>query len=211
MILIEVLLPPDTRANQPLASDVPPGSLYSVTDEDNLIEQSDGTVWVRYGGSSPATTGTSGVLNAQTSATGIGNSADTLDAVLFTYTLPANRLAADGDSVRVIATGHFAANSNDKLVKPWFAGNAISDAVLTGGNDVDWVCELEIVRIDATHVSARGELRPYGLVAQLKVFPNLVVADLTATASVIEITGASPTTGAANDVLGYLMKTVLEN
>ena len=39
----------DTRANQPVATSVSPGTLYSVTDEDNLIEQSDGTVWTQYG------------------------------------------------------------------------------------------------------------------------------------------------------------------
>lgn len=44
----------------------------------------------------------------------------------------------------------------------------------------------------------------------MKVAPNLVVADLGANASIIKVTGASPTTGAANDVLGYGMKVWLE-
>jgi len=43
------------------------------------------------------------------------------------------------------------------------------------------------------------------------VTPNLVVADLTANASVVKITGASPTSSAANDVLAYLMSTYFAN
>ncbi len=41
----------DTRANQPLATAVPIGTLYSVTDESNLIERSNGTTWDAYSGS----------------------------------------------------------------------------------------------------------------------------------------------------------------
>ncbi len=38
------------RADQPLATTIAIGTLYSVSDEGNLIEQSDGTAWVTYGG-----------------------------------------------------------------------------------------------------------------------------------------------------------------
>ncbi len=44
----EIVLPPDTRANQPAASDANEGFLYSVTDEDNVLERSNGTVWESY-------------------------------------------------------------------------------------------------------------------------------------------------------------------
>jgi hypothetical protein len=39
-----------TRAAQPAATDVAPGTLYSVTDESNLVEQSDGAAWATYAG-----------------------------------------------------------------------------------------------------------------------------------------------------------------
>lgn len=49
----------NTRANQPAASDVPIGTLYAVTDEDNIIERSNGTTWDAYsptgGGGAPDT------------------------------------------------------------------------------------------------------------------------------------------------------------
>jgi hypothetical protein len=48
MKLIQVILPPDTRANQPAANTVPIGTLYSVTDEGNIVEQSDGSGWVAF-------------------------------------------------------------------------------------------------------------------------------------------------------------------
>ncbi len=53
-LLEDVILPPDIRANQPAANTVSVGSLYSVTDEGNLIEQSDGATWVTYSGSGSA-------------------------------------------------------------------------------------------------------------------------------------------------------------
>jgi hypothetical protein len=48
MRLQEVILR-DTRANQPLASDVAIGTLYCVTDEANLTERSNGTSWQAFG------------------------------------------------------------------------------------------------------------------------------------------------------------------
>jgi len=47
MKLSDVLLR-DTRANQPAANTVPTGVLYCVTDEGNIIEQSNGASWVDY-------------------------------------------------------------------------------------------------------------------------------------------------------------------
>jgi hypothetical protein len=47
MKLTDVLLR-DTRANQPAATDVSPGALYCVTDEGDIVEQSDGSAWNAY-------------------------------------------------------------------------------------------------------------------------------------------------------------------
>lgn len=44
MKLTDVILPPGTRANQPDANAVPPGTLYYVTDE-NKLERSNGATW----------------------------------------------------------------------------------------------------------------------------------------------------------------------
>jgi hypothetical protein len=43
-----ILLPPSTRALQPNGALVPPGSVYCVTDEGNILEYWNGTAWVAY-------------------------------------------------------------------------------------------------------------------------------------------------------------------
>ena len=54
MALLEVVILRGTRAAQPLATAVSTGSLYSVTDESNIIEQSTGAAWVAYSPTSGA-------------------------------------------------------------------------------------------------------------------------------------------------------------
>lgn len=152
-----------------------------------------------------------GVANVQTSSGGIGNAADTTDDTLFTYSLPTNSMSANGKSVRAIATGHFATNGNTKQVKFWFAGTAIADSGALTLSNTDWMCEIEITRIDSTHVSAVGRFTGSNVASIITVTANLAVSDLTANASVIKITGASTLIGAANDIKGYLMKTWFEN
>lgn len=152
-----------------------------------------------------------GVANVQTSSSGIGNAADTTDDTLFTYSLPLNSMSGNGKSLDVISSGHFASNGNNKRVKVWFAGTAIVDSAVVTSNNLDWVCRATVVRLDATHASCVGVFNVSGSAPVVTVTPNLVVADLTANASVVKTTGASSTTGAANDVLGYLQRTEFSN
>jgi hypothetical protein len=49
LVLASGILAPDTRANQPSASGVAPGTLYYVTDE-SLTERSNGSTWETYSG-----------------------------------------------------------------------------------------------------------------------------------------------------------------
>lgn len=48
MALVRDILQRGNRASQPLATTVIIGTLYGVTDEDNIIERSNGTVWQAY-------------------------------------------------------------------------------------------------------------------------------------------------------------------
>ncbi len=78
MLLQNVILPPDTRANQPAASAANNGFLYSVTDENNKMERSNGTTWETYAGGGGGTitkTGSpaSGNLAKFTGASSISN------------------------------------------------------------------------------------------------------------------------------------------
>ena len=78
---LEQALLRDTRANQPLATLAGTGALFCVTDEDNIVEQSDGSAWNPY---SP-TSGSGGIsaLTGDVTATGPGSVAATIadDAV----------------------------------------------------------------------------------------------------------------------------------
>lgn len=183
----------------------------AVTGAGNVVLASGATLSPAMGASGINQT-TIGVANVQTSAAGVGNGADITDDTLFTYSLPINAMSANGKSVRVRASGTFAGNIHSKEVKIWFAGTAVADSgVLTLSGD-DWTIEFEATRIDATHVSVIGTFFATSATAQVvKVNANLSVANLTTNASVIQVTGASTVSGAASDVVGYMMKTWFEN
>ncbi len=152
-----------------------------------------------------------GLANVQISASGIGNAADTTDDTLFTYTLALNSMFVNGQSIHAIASGHFATNANLKQVKFWFAGTAIADSGALTLSNIDWVCEIHVTRIDATHVSCIGKFIGSNVAPVITVTPNLTISDLTANNSVVKITGASTVIGAANDVVGYQMKVEFAN
>lgn len=153
-----------------------------------------------------------GMVSSQTSAAGVGNGADTTDDTLFTYSLPANSLDANGKTVRIHAWGKFAANTNGKTMKSWFGGTGyVPEGDGNGFNNIGWVADMEVTRIDATHVSISvTHLIGVANFAFVSVDPNVVVSDLTANATVIKVTGASGTS-TANDIRGYGMTVTFSN
>jgi hypothetical protein len=134
-----------------------------------------------------------GVYAKFVSAAGVGNTAATTDDPLWTLTpIPANTLTANGDSVVLtlfILTG---ATANNKRWGVTVGGTQVNTSNTTG-NALPFVQFMVITRVDATHVNV-----VIGSLAGSSV--NLLVADLTANALALVVTGASPTTGAANDV-----------
>lgn len=68
--------------------------------------------------------GVGGLINAQTGSVGTG--ADTTEDVLQTYTLPANTLAATGQSLRITCGWTTGANTNTKLVKLYFGASVVA-------------------------------------------------------------------------------------
>lgn len=150
-----------------------------------------------------------GALSKQYSVAGVGNGADTTDDTLFTYTLPASCLDADGQAIIVEAFGQFAANGNDKTVKVWFGASvAFSSGVLTN-NNVGWYARLYVTRTGASAQLGSGT----GMAGSTP-FPvpvPLVGTEATSGAIVIKVTGASPTSAAANDVVGKGMSVFFVN
>lgn len=87
----QVIRSAGTRAAQPAATAVLPGTLYSVTDESNRLERSTGTAWELY-----APTGGAGGVHHLTHEPGGSDALTALDAgTLTTGTLPDARLSAN--------------------------------------------------------------------------------------------------------------------
>lgn len=121
------------RADQPLATDVANGTLYSVSDEDFLIEQSDGAAWSQYG-ASPTISSAITSLTGDVTGTGPGATATTIAAGVVS-----NAKFRDSAGVSVVGraantTGSVAditASSNDTFLQR--VSNALSFAGLTIG------------------------------------------------------------------------------
>jgi hypothetical protein len=130
-------------------------------------------------------------------AVSTGNGADTTDDTLATFSLPANSLNANNKVMRIRAWGVTAANGNNKTIKLFFGATNLSSGVVTSNNK-SWSISMDVIRsgtsTQATYASCQVDTSV--------VAPAYQAATETDTAAiVIKATGASGTTGAANDVV----------
>lgn len=123
------------RAAQPVATTVPNGTLYAVTDEDNLIEQSDSLVWTQYG---PTPAGGVAItsLTGEVTATGPGAAVATItpDAVTTAKILDANvttpKIAdANVTTVKILDANVTDAKISDRTATSVFGRSANSSGV----------------------------------------------------------------------------------
>jgi len=151
MALPSSILQRDTRANQPAATAVLAGTVYCVSDEDNILEQSTGAAWVAYsptaptggtrtigitidGGGSTITTGEKGFIPACpfagtiTAATLIADQSGSIviDVWKDTY---ANAPPDDADSITASAppTLSSAQKSQDTTLTGWTTSVSVGD------------------------------------------------------------------------------------
>jgi hypothetical protein len=162
-----------------------------------------GTVGLLKGAMAPG--GLTGImpmlLDSQLSVAGVGNAADTTDDTLFSTTIKKGSLPKNGDRLVVSAWGVFAGNGNNKRVTVQFgATTLVSSGVVTLNGKAWWVIA-EIVRTGSSAQLGIGEYSADTATAEVMT-KTAPAADLT-TDIVLKVTGASPTTGAANDVLGH--------
>lgn len=143
--------------------------------------------------------GTVGATYAKfVSAAGVGNGADATHDALWTLTaIPANTFTANGDALVLTLTGATAATANNKSWGLTVGGTQISSANVAW-NNISYIQIATITRVDSTHVNVA--LMSSSVYAASF---NLAVADLTANTLAVVVTGASPTTSAANDVKLY--------
>lgn len=173
------------------------------------------------GGSSA---GLCGNISCAVNATGQGNGADTTDDVLATYALPANFFDQAGRQVTVTALGKFAANGNNKRVKLWIGtttqtlgaavagGTLIADSGVVTTNNGGWQLTANVTKYGAA--GSNTQIAQGQVIAGATHTGTQVPVLTTATESGainITVTGASSTTGAANDVLGQMLEITLSN
>lgn len=151
-------------------------------------------------------TGTSGTVTASfyagfASAAGVGNGAGTSDTAVWTLTsIPAGTLATAGDGVLIHLGLKTASNGNAKRIGVTVGGSQVNTTTTTASNNTG-VGEILINRVDDTHVNV---IVVGNFAATISVLSaNLVVASLTANTLDVIVTTASPTTGAANDMVLY--------
>ena len=146
-----------------------------------------------------------------------GNSADTTDDVLASYTLPALSLDVAGRGLRITARGMTGPSSNDKRAKLWFdakisagvvvAGSVIADTgawadAITPNNNVGWQLTSNVFKLgdagsNTQYAQSSAILGGSHGGIGLPVFPTAIETG----AIVIALTGSSPTAAAANDLV----------
>lgn len=166
-----------------------------------------------------------GNLSVQVSSAGLGNAADTTDDVLMTYALPANVFDVAGRQITIVAAGKTAATANNKQIKIWFGtttqtvGLAVAGGTLILGSGVvttnngGWLATVQVTKYGAA--GSNTQLANCGQIAAGATHLGAAApVALTATESGainITVTGASSTTGAANDVLCQLLDISIAN
>lgn len=141
-----------------------------------------------------------GIISQQVSLAGVGNAADTTDDVLFTYSMPANAFDKAGRGVEITAFGKYAANGNNKTVKLWFGATVVATTGVVTTNNNGFMITARVFKAGA--VASNTQIGQSGTNIALPTTPT----ETESGAIVIKLTGASGTTGAANDVIGQNMQ-----
>lgn len=146
-----------------------------------------------------------GMLNAQGGS--VGNAADATDDTLFSYLIAANAFANQFPAnqpwglggIRVTAWGTSAANGNNKTVKIFFgAAVAISTGVVTI-NAKTWLAQATILRTGANTQKIIGTVQSDATMIAASAQDG---TEAETSAITVKVTGASPTSSAASDILG---------
>lgn len=141
------------------------------------------------------------------SAAGQGNTAVATDVALWTLTpIPAGTLVAAGDKVVLTLEVGTGATANSKRLGATVGGTQVNTSNTFATNTARGIVTITVTRVDATHVHVGiggGIMAPGGSSPIGGASINLAVADLGANPLAIVVTGASPISSAAGDVLLY--------
>jgi hypothetical protein len=140
-----------------------------------------------------ATAGLGGVLTVSTTTAQTG--ANTTETDLWTYSLPANTLSADGYGVRITGSLSFAANVNNKTWRLYFGSTVVATNAL-GANGGSTRIGAEVFRTGASAELGMG----YTLQSTSLNTLHSTPAEATTGAITIKITGQNGTANAGDIV-----------
>lgn len=138
-----------------------------------------------------------GTLSSQFGTVGTG--ANTTETDLFTYTIPANTLAVNGQRVHIKAWGSFAANGNTKTVNFRVGATTIITQLSGAFSGTGWVVDGTLIRTGAAAQDTFA-LSITGLNTQYHASYTSTTESLTSSL-IVKVTGTNGT-AAANDIVG---------
>ncbi len=139
----------------------------------------------------------SSVLTVNT--TQAGTIADTNETDLWTYSLPANTLNADGRGLRITVTVTFAANANTKTARLYFGGSSLTiNPGVAAPNGVVAAAIYTVLRTGATAQLMTRAVANVG--SSTQGVSQIAPAETMANAITIRVTGLNGT-ASANDVV----------
>ena len=127
-----------------------------------------------------------------------GTPASTVETTLFTTTLAASQLAADGESVRMVAYGTTAANTNNKTIKVYLGASGIAqNSTTTAPNGKNFKIVADVTRSGGTSSVEHVSIEFDGVAAEI----DLSKAGTTwSNTNALAITGTNGTSS-ANDII----------
>lgn len=170
------------------------GSLQGSTDSGNALKVTfgSGQQFLSLG------TGSSATINgtATTSTTAACTIADTTETVLWTYSLPAGALSANGRGLRITTWGTAGATANSKTIKVYFGATLLANAA-NALNGAAWRTTAVVLRSGAATQVANGDVvfGSWSAASHVAVTP----AETMANAITIKMAGLNGV-AAANDI-----------
>lgn len=137
--------------------------------------------------------------------TAVGNDANTDEKTLHQYTLPAGKLATNGDAVRIRTWIQHAANANNKTTLVYFGASTVCVPTGQTYNNVAFVIDAWVFRVNGTTQLGLGSgLQPnidaaWSTAAGGGLTLSAPAETLSGTV-LIKITGQSSVAGTADDV-----------
>jgi hypothetical protein len=210
---------PDVTADVPVRM-LQGGATLQVASGGTIQVINGGQIEVMAGGATDDTAymRATGNLNVQVVAAGNGNGADTTDDVLMVFTLKAGALDVAGRQVNILATGKTGATGNNKQFKIyWGCTSAVVGSAVSGGtaiaasgvvttNNGGWQASAQVTKYGAA--GSNTQIAQGATIAGATHGGVNAPVSLTAAENadiIIAVTGASGTTGAANDVLCMML------